>query len=118
MPCIPVIRMKAIWKNATFIDSTPLKACHNRRICSRKVFSGLAGHGNTSTGWFCGFKLRLVVNEHGEILSFLLTAGNVDDRNANVIDRLAGNWPESSPETAGISPGSFSGGCTGKGFSR
>ena len=31
-----------------------------------------------------------MVNEHGEILSFFLTAGNVDDRNADVIDRLCG----------------------------
>jgi hypothetical protein len=31
-------------------------------------------------GWFYGFKLHLVVNEYGEILSFQLTAGNVDDR--------------------------------------
>jgi len=31
-------------------------------------------------GWFYGFKLHLVVNEYGEILSFQLTPGNVDDR--------------------------------------
>ena len=31
-----------------------------------------------------------MVNEHGEILSFFLTASNVDDRNADVIDRLCG----------------------------
>ena len=31
-------------------------------------------------GWFYGFKLHLAVNEHGEILAFQLTPGNVDDR--------------------------------------
>ena len=31
-------------------------------------------------GWFYGFKLHLVVNEYGKILSFQLTPGNVDDR--------------------------------------
>ena len=31
-------------------------------------------------GWFYGFKLHLVVNDCGEILSFQLTPGNVDDR--------------------------------------
>ena len=31
-------------------------------------------------GWFYGFKLHLVVNDRGEILSFYLTPGNVDDR--------------------------------------
>ena len=55
--------------SVVFIDFAPLKACRSRRIYSRKVFSGLAGRGKTSTGWFCGFKLHLVVSEHGEILS-------------------------------------------------
>jgi hypothetical protein len=77
--------------NATgisFIDSTPLKVCHNRRIYQHKVFSGIAARGKTSTGWFYGFKLHLVINDCGEILSFYLTAGNVDDRNMDVIGRL------------------------------
>ena len=30
-------------------------------------------------GWFYGFKLHLIVNEKGEILSFQITAGNVSD---------------------------------------
>lgn len=39
-----------------------------------------AGWGKSSTGWFYGFKLHLVVNDCGEILSFAITAGNTDDR--------------------------------------
>lgn len=31
-------------------------------------------------GWFYGFKLHLIVNERGELLSVKLTRGNVDDR--------------------------------------
>jgi hypothetical protein len=64
----------------SFVDSTPLKACHNLRIKRHKVFTGLADRGKTSMGWFFGFKLHLVVNELGEILAFQLTSGNVDDR--------------------------------------
>lgn len=64
----------------SFIDSTPLKVCHNRRINQHKVFSGLADRGKSSTGFFFGFKLHLVINDQGEILNFLLTRGNVDDR--------------------------------------
>ena len=41
-----------------FIDSTPLKVCHNRRIYSHKVFKMWAARGKSSTGWFYGFKLR------------------------------------------------------------
>jgi transposase len=64
----------------SFIDSTALKVCHNRRITRNKVFAGLATRGQSSMGWFFGFKLHLIVNEHGDILSFTLTPGNVDDR--------------------------------------
>jgi transposase InsO family protein len=34
----------------------------------------------TSTGWFYGFKLHLIINDAGEIIAYMLTAGNVDDR--------------------------------------
>jgi len=64
----------------SFLDSTSIKACHNRRIQRHKVFAGIAARGKTSMGWFYGFKLHLVVNEYGEILAFQLTPGNVDDR--------------------------------------
>jgi hypothetical protein len=72
----------------SFIDSTPLKVCHNRRIYSHKVFRTCAARGKTSAGWFYGFKLHLVINDCGEICSFCLTPGNIDDRNIDVIDRL------------------------------
>lgn len=64
----------------SFIDSTSLDVCLNQRIHNHKVFSGLAARGKTSTGWFFGFKLHLVVNDRGEILRFCITPGNVDDR--------------------------------------
>jgi hypothetical protein len=64
----------------SFIDSTPLAVCHNARIHSHRVFDGRAARGKTSVGWFYGFKLHLVVNDQGAILTFCLTPGNVDDR--------------------------------------
>jgi len=64
----------------SFIDSTSLKVCHNRRIHSHKVFEGCARRGKTSVDWFYGFKLHLVINDCGELLSLRLTPGNVDDR--------------------------------------
>jgi hypothetical protein len=63
-----------------FIDSLPIRVCHNRRIGSHKVFAGLAQRGKNSMGWFYGFKLHLVINDQGELLGFCLTPGNVDDR--------------------------------------
>jgi len=58
------------------------------RILSHKVFEAYATLGKTSAGWFYGFKLHLVINDRGEICSFCLTKGNVDDRNIDVIDHL------------------------------
>jgi hypothetical protein len=69
----------------SFIDSTHLKVCHNRRIHNHKVFNGVAERGQCSIGWFYGFKLHLIINDKGEILSFYLTKGNVDDRNLKMI---------------------------------
>lgn len=64
----------------SFIDATSLDVCLNQRIASHKVFAGLAARGKTSTGWFFGFKLHLVINDRGELLNVRVTPGNVDDR--------------------------------------
>ena len=72
----------------SFIDSTPLKVCDNHRIHNHRVFSEYAKTGKSSMGWFYGFKLHLIINDKGEILSFCLTSGNVDDRNEAVMDSL------------------------------
>jgi hypothetical protein len=63
----------------SFIDSTAIRVCTNRRIGKHKVFAKLAARGQCSLGWFYGFKLHLVVSERGEVLAFTLTPGNVND---------------------------------------
>lgn len=67
-------------RGIAFIDSTPIAVCHNKRIFHHKVFDGFAARGKSSMGYFWGFKLHLVVNDQGELLSFLLSPGNIDDR--------------------------------------
>lgn len=64
----------------SFVDSTPLCVCRNQRILIHKTFEGLAERGRCSMGWFFGFKLHLIINDKGEILNFMFTPGNVDDR--------------------------------------
>jgi len=64
----------------SFIDSTTINVCHNRRIIRNKVFSGLAERGKSTMGWFFGFKVHLITNDQGELLSVKLTKGNVNDR--------------------------------------
>lgn len=71
-----------------FVDSTTLCVCDSHRINSNRVFAGVAKRGKSSTGWFYGFKLHIAINENGDILSFCLTAGNVDDRNWKVLEFL------------------------------
>jgi hypothetical protein len=64
----------------SFIDSTALAVCGNKRIARNRVFRGIARIGKTTMGWFFGFKLHLVINECGELLAVQLTPGNTDDR--------------------------------------
>lgn len=71
-----------------FIDSTILRVCHNKRIKRNKVFKGLAKVGKSTVGWFFGFKLHLIINDKGEILSFYLSQGNTADSNARLITKM------------------------------
>jgi hypothetical protein len=76
----------------SFVDSTALPVCDNRRIHSHKVFEGLAARGKTSMGWFFGFKLHLVVSDCGELLAWYLSAGSTHDIKAlpKLVTRLFG----------------------------
>ena len=52
----------------------------------------MAQRGKSSVGWFYGFKWHLVINEYGEIMSFIITPGNVDDRKPllHLFEKLTG----------------------------
>ena len=63
----------------SFIDSTKIAVCNNLRIKRNKVFAGVAKRGKTSTGWFYGFKIYLIISDSGELLAWQITLGNVDD---------------------------------------
>lgn len=64
----------------SFIDSTPIRVCKNKRIKRNKVFKDIATVGKSTMGYFYGFKLHLIINDKGEILNFTITQANVDDR--------------------------------------
>jgi hypothetical protein len=36
--------------------------------------------GALSVGWFFGFKLHIIINDRGEIIDFVITRANTDDR--------------------------------------
>lgn len=93
VPLMMFLKTKALGKcrGISFVDSTHLKVCHNRRIHQHKTFKEVAERGYCSIGWFYGFKLHLIINDKGEILSFYLTKGNVDDRNIKVMKSMTEN---------------------------
>lgn len=64
----------------SFIDSTPIRACDKKRIKQNKVFKDIATIGKSTMGWFYGFKLHIIINDKGELLDFIITQANVDDR--------------------------------------
>ena len=65
----------------SFVDSTRLRVCDNKRISSHKVFAEkVSERGKTSMGWFYGFKLHVIINDTGDLLDVALTPGNSDDR--------------------------------------
>lgn len=74
-----------------FIDSKKLQVCHLRREKSNKVFTGVARKGKTSTGWFFGLKIHLIINNLGQIVAFDLTPGNVADNNQQLLMKLLQN---------------------------
>lgn len=82
MPLAVFLQLCCLGKctGVSFIDSTPIRVCHIRRESQHKTFKGLATKGKCSMGWFFGFKLHIVINDKGEILDFLFTQANVDDR--------------------------------------
>lgn len=81
--------LKGNCSGISFIDSTSLEVCHIKRALSNRVFKGIARKGKTTKGWFYGLKLHLVINEYGELLSWVLTPGNVNDRTP-IFDLLKG----------------------------
>ena len=88
----------------TFVDSTSLAVCHNRRISRHKVFAGYATRGKSSMGWFFGFKLHLMVNDEGELVAFRVTTGEVNDQVP--VGRMArGLWGQLFGDRGSISRG-------------
>ena len=72
-----------------FVDSIMIPVCHNLRRYANKVFKGVAADGKGTMGWCHGFKLHLLCNDRGEIITFCLTGANIDDRNPKVCKVLA-----------------------------
>jgi hypothetical protein len=81
----------------------PLAVCHTARIRQQRGRAAVdAARGTTALGWFSGFKRHLVVTERGEVLSFGLTRGTVDDRQRvqRLLGKLFGDTGDLAPPLA------------------
>jgi transposase len=65
------------------MDSKPIPVCHPLRHARVRLLREDGAYFSKSTkGWFFGFKLHSVVNQHGLIVGAILTPANTDDRDA------------------------------------
>ena len=92
-PLVTFLKLKRLVKSdkITFIDSTKIAICKNKRIKANLVFKGIAERGKSTMGWFYGFKLHIAINDKGELVGASISKGNVDDRNLNVLDGVLEN---------------------------
>ena len=90
LPLMLYLKYRGLGKSRgiNFIDSTLLRVCHIKREKQNRVFKDIAEKGKSTMGWFFGFKLHLIINDKGELLSFYLTKGNVDDRNIELMTAM------------------------------
>jgi len=93
IPLIGFLKLKrlVISNEITFIDSTKIAICNNKRIKRNRVFEGIAERGKSTMGWFYGFKLHIAINEKGELCGVNMSKGNVDDREEEVLDKVLKN---------------------------
>ena len=75
----------------SYIDSTSIKVCHEKRSKRNKTFKGYARTSKTIMGFFHGFKLHIVINHKGELVSYYLSAATAHDLNEKVINSLTKN---------------------------
>jgi hypothetical protein len=77
-----------------YADSKKMPVCDNLRINRNKVFKAIAGRSKSSTGWFYGLKLFLVINQYGQVMRCLVSPANIADNNITmmrkVFDKLQG----------------------------
>ena len=66
------------------IDSYPIAACDNYRICRSRRYQGEVWRGRQASKrrFFYGLKIHIMVTEHGQPVEFFLTPGSMSDTSA------------------------------------
>ena len=80
----------------SLIESILVRFFKNMRILKHIVLKGIATPGRSAMGWSHGFKLYIIKNDKGEILNFIITQANVDDRETlkkeHFLDKIYGKF--------------------------
>jgi hypothetical protein len=78
-----------VWKELNaqsryVIDSYPVAACDNYRICRSRCYQGedWRGYQASKKRYFYGLKIHIMVTEQGQSVEFFLTPGSYSDTNA------------------------------------
>jgi hypothetical protein len=66
------------------LDSCPIAACDNYRICRSRRYQGEVwqGHQASKQRFFYGLKIHIMVTEYGQPVEFFLTPGSTSDTSA------------------------------------
>lgn len=66
------------------IDSYPIPACDNYRICRSRRYKGTVwrGYQASKRRYYYGLKIHIMVTEHGQPVEFFLTPGSYSDTRA------------------------------------
>src|ERR1051325_1028159 len=71
------------------IDSKPILVCKPIRHGRVRLLRQEGAYfGKSSTGWFFGFKLHVLVHHSGTVLAAMLTGGNCPDKDPDVMQEL------------------------------
>ena len=78
--------MKDCQSNHLWMDSTTLQVCKNQRIQRHKSIAAIATRGKSSMGWFFGYKLHLIMNQSGDMVS--TASSNEHTANIKMVEQL------------------------------
>ena len=75
----------------SFIDSTHIPVCENKREYSYRIFKGYASKGKRLIGWYYKFKLPLLCNKREQSLNLTLTQASTENPKPQLFKNLTEN---------------------------
>ena len=67
-------------RGMSLVDWSGLCVCGKERMLIDKRFEGVGEGGRCCMGWLLGLKVDVIMNDKGEMVNFMFSGGNVDER--------------------------------------